>query len=333
MGFAIPRVSPLGESSTVFRSRAAADEVDFFGFALSWPCALLQSLTRAGRCASLEAQPLPWGFIPLQRLRLREPTSPGFASPGTLRLQGSSALLAPFFSRSLHGPVSCRARSWGSPFEAFPFAERGYASRRALTLLPSAQAARGVHRTPRPAPGLYSLRKSVARSPRGPGERLDAPLGFTSPGVSSRVRRPAASRESPPSGLARASHPARAPRSLDHARAGSSPWRPPPLSRFLHLVPAPPGSRSGGPSSWIHPGRRWHRCSCASGSGRHPPLQKSRRIGCRCRNRFARSAPLVYSSLRAATSEFAPHLLFFCGTFHSGWIWSLHRRFADCICG
>ena len=43
--------------------------------------------------------------------------------PGSLRLQGSLALLALSFSTELHGLVSCRARSWGSPFEAFPFAE------------------------------------------------------------------------------------------------------------------------------------------------------------------------------------------------------------------
>jgi hypothetical protein len=83
----------------------------------------LQSFTRAGRCYLSVAAP-PLGFGALQRLRSGEPTQPGFAAPGTLRLQGSSALLAPSFSPKLHGLVSCRARSWASPFEAFPFAER-----------------------------------------------------------------------------------------------------------------------------------------------------------------------------------------------------------------
>ena len=196
------------------------------------------------------------GFGPLQRLRSRQPTVPGFASPGTLRLQGSSALVAPSFCRNLHGRVSCRARSWGLPYEAFPFARRGCASRRTLAHLPSAQAAPGFHHVPRPAPGLCSPRKSVARASRGPAARPDAPLGFALSRGFLPITTAAASRGPPPASLARASHPAPAPRSLDRDRAGSSPWRPPPLLRFLHLVPVPEGSRRPGPSSCFRLGCR-----------------------------------------------------------------------------
>jgi hypothetical protein len=50
---------------------------------------------------------------------------PGIASPGSLRPQGSLALSAPCFSRDLHGPVSCRARSWGSALRSFPLRREG----------------------------------------------------------------------------------------------------------------------------------------------------------------------------------------------------------------
>jgi len=171
---------------------------------------LLQSFTRAGRCFLSVAAP-PLGFRALQRLRSGEPTSPGFAAPGTLRLQGSSALLAPSFSPELHGLVSCRARSWALPFEAFPFAEREPTFRWPLTRMPFARAARGS--SPRSSRGLWVFLAPEVRCP--PVERSPrtarCSLGLLPSRVSSLTRRPPASRQPPLSSFAQASQPVRCP--------------------------------------------------------------------------------------------------------------------------
>jgi len=166
---------------------------------------------------------------------------PGFSRP-------LDALLPPrtprpcFMPRTLVGFV---------PFEAFPFAERGTASRRHLAHMPSARAVERFHALPRLAPGSCSLRKSVARPESGPSGRPAAPLGFTSPGVVPHRdggRLPGASSRGLRRGPVRA---AAAPQSLDRAGVRRSPWRSPPLLRFLHLVPHPGDSRRRDPGSWF----------------------------------------------------------------------------------
>jgi hypothetical protein len=216
---------------------------------------LLQSFTRAGRCFLSVAAP-PLGFRALQRLRSGEPTRPGFASPGTLRLQGSSALLAPSFSPKLHGLVSCRARSWASPFEAFPFAERepplgGLVPTCRSLERPAAFStflARllGLARSGSPLPARGEVPTSSPLLPWA------SPLqGFLPDATVAGL--PTTSSHGLRAGVAAC---LAAPQSLDHIRAGSSPWRPPPLLGFLHLVPHPDDSRSCDPGLWFRLGLR-----------------------------------------------------------------------------
>jgi hypothetical protein len=103
-------------------------------------------------------QPLPWGFVPFSACERGSPLTIGFPTPDSLRLQGSSALLTLCFSPELHGLVSCRARSWASPFGAFPFAEREPASRRILAHLTFTRTARGL--APRSSCGFWALTPS-----------------------------------------------------------------------------------------------------------------------------------------------------------------------------
>lgn len=160
--------------------------------------------------------------------------------PGSLRLQGSLALLALSFSTELHGLVSCRARSWALPFEAFPFAEED--QRLSTRSDPRAVGSSGVRLTPARLARLLG----VARS----GSPLLTRRGFPSrrpllPWVSASagVVLPSATRASflgvPLTSFARALPPSVAPQSLDRTEARRSPWRPPPLARFLHLVRVP----------------------------------------------------------------------------------------------
>jgi len=86
------------------------------------------------------------GFTPLQRLRSLEPTHPELASPGTLRLQGSLALVTRYFSCDLHGSISRRARSWGSALRSVPLPKRDRASRPDLTHMPLARNGRTLTR-------------------------------------------------------------------------------------------------------------------------------------------------------------------------------------------
>lgn len=169
------------------------------------------------------------------------------------------------------------------PFEAFPFAEREFASRRPLPLWPLARTRQGLHRDARPAPGACSLRKSVTAEPRGPGGRLEAPLGF------SPLQGFLPDRDGPrlPARLLSRAWPQPAPQSLDHDRAGSSPERPPPLLRFSHLVPAPVDSWLRRPGLMHSPRRQViSRFLCTPMGAVTQPLPQARRIGCRCRSRF-----------------------------------------------
>lgn len=84
----------------------------------------LQSLTAAG-CRAPLGHGASHGVSFPTALAIAEAHCPGFASPGTLRLQGSLALVTPCFSRDLHGRVSCRARSWVSALRSFPLRREG----------------------------------------------------------------------------------------------------------------------------------------------------------------------------------------------------------------
>jgi hypothetical protein len=76
---------------------------------------------------------LSWGSAPLQRIRQREATCTGFASPGYAAPSGFLSLLTHHSSRSPDGFVSHRRRSWGSALQRFPLPIR---QRRLSTLLP-----------------------------------------------------------------------------------------------------------------------------------------------------------------------------------------------------
>jgi hypothetical protein len=108
--------------------------------------------------ASLSVAAPPLGFRALQRLRTGEPTDNRVSHTRFVAPSGSSALLTLCFSPELHGLVSCRARSWASPFGAFPFAEREPASRRILAHLTFTRTARGL--APRSSCGFWALTPS-----------------------------------------------------------------------------------------------------------------------------------------------------------------------------
>jgi hypothetical protein len=98
--------------------------------------ALLQSLTRTEplvclRCTRRRSvhELLSWGSSPLQRSRRRGATYTGFASPGCAAPSGFLTLLTLSSPRCRSGPVSCRWRSWGSPYRGFPSRTAGRASR------------------------------------------------------------------------------------------------------------------------------------------------------------------------------------------------------------
>jgi hypothetical protein len=98
--------------------------------------ALLQSLTRSGPLARLRHtrrrsvyELLSWGSSPLQRSRRRGATYTGVASPGCAAPSGFLTLLTLSSPRCRSGLVSCRWRSWGSPYRGFPSRPAGRASR------------------------------------------------------------------------------------------------------------------------------------------------------------------------------------------------------------
>lgn len=66
---------------------------------------------------------LSWTLIPYSTHEERRSTSRGNSHPATFRPQGLDTLSTVCSLRSRAGFVSCRRRSWDSPFEAFPSAE------------------------------------------------------------------------------------------------------------------------------------------------------------------------------------------------------------------
>jgi hypothetical protein len=63
---------------------------------------------------------LSWTFVPFSTWGFGSPLLAGFPGPATFRLQGLVTLLTVYSFRARAGPVSCRRRSWDSPFGAFP---------------------------------------------------------------------------------------------------------------------------------------------------------------------------------------------------------------------
>ena len=59
-------------------------------------------------------------MLPFSTSRFGSPPAAGFPGPATFRLQGLATLLTAYSFRARVGLVSCRQRSWDSPFEAFP---------------------------------------------------------------------------------------------------------------------------------------------------------------------------------------------------------------------
>jgi hypothetical protein len=60
------------------------------------------------------------GFRSLQHIKDRRSTLRGLTSPAVFRLQGLATLLTAYSLRARADLVSCRRRSWDSPFGAFP---------------------------------------------------------------------------------------------------------------------------------------------------------------------------------------------------------------------
>jgi hypothetical protein len=178
------------------------------------------------------------GLLPLRRLRSREPTRPGLPRPVRCASR-VRALLTPCFSRDLHGLVSCRARPWG--FALRSVCLRGEGDRLSTTSSPQAVGSYASGLPPRRSPGCRGLLPPEVRCHVAERSRRAArcslglrPLqGFPPDRDGPRL----------PARLLSRAWPQPAPQSLDHDRAGSSPERPPPLLRFLHLLPAPPRSR------------------------------------------------------------------------------------------
>jgi hypothetical protein len=75
-------------------------------------------------------------FLSLQHIRPGRSTHRGFCLPATFRLQGLATLLTVFSLPGLASLVSCRQRSWDSPFEAFPSRKVPPPFPAALTRLP-----------------------------------------------------------------------------------------------------------------------------------------------------------------------------------------------------
>lgn len=225
---------------------------DVSGFELSWPWSPLQSVTGPGRCVPLRVQPPPMGFVPPSALAIAAAHVLGFASPErcTLRVRRPSRRLP---SATTSTALFRAAHARGVlPFGAFSFARRERISRCALALLPLAlrcatSAAPLARLQGLAPPGSPSHDRRVV--PAG-GSML--PWASTSSGVSSRPRWPLASQWPPLTSLG--CEPA--PQSVDRVRAGSSPPRPPPLLRFMHLVLLPVIRSRRDAGSWFHRGLR-----------------------------------------------------------------------------
>ena len=225
-------------------------------------------------------------FAPLRRLRSREPVRPGLPRlvRDTCRVR---ALLASCFSRDLHGLVSCRARPWGSALRSIFL--RGEGGRLSTPSSPLAVGSNASRLPPRRSPGFRGLlppevrRRVAERSRRAARGSLGlSPLqGFPPDHDGPRL----------PACLLSRAWPEPAPQSLDHSRAGSSPERPPPLLRFLHLIPAPVSSWLRRPGLMNSPRRQViSRFLSTPMRAVTQPLPQARRIGYRCRSRFVRPA-------------------------------------------
>lgn len=177
------------------------------GFAIPpWPCALRRGLRgfpnvrcRRGRLSisasssrglaspseldrnrppqPSRVQPLPWGSLPFSACERRSLRFPGLPRPvrSAFRIrQPSWRFASPASSTALFHAAHAR----GSPSEAFPFTERERASRRALTLVPSAQTVRDLLARLARLQGLAPSGSPLHAAPSGPGERPEAPLGL-----------------------------------------------------------------------------------------------------------------------------------------------------------
>jgi hypothetical protein len=63
---------------------------------------------------------LSWAFAPFSTYRIRRSTYRRRSVPASFRPQGLNTLSTAYSLRIPAGPVSCRQRSWDSPFGAFP---------------------------------------------------------------------------------------------------------------------------------------------------------------------------------------------------------------------
>jgi hypothetical protein len=132
---------------------------------------------QTGSLRPLSGAAPPMGFVPLRRLRSRQPTCTGLPHPCV----APSGFVGPLGALLLpRPPRPCFVPRTPVGFTLRSFFLRGEGAHLSMRPCPHAvgSTVRGFRRAPRPAAGLYSHRKSVARPPRGPGGRLDAPLGF-----------------------------------------------------------------------------------------------------------------------------------------------------------
>jgi hypothetical protein len=127
---------------------------DVSGFELSWPWSPLQSMTGPGRCVPLRVQPPPMGFVPLRRLRSRQPTCSGLPRP-SVAPSGFVGPLGAFLLPRPPRPCFVPRTPVGSyPSEPFP-SRGGNASLDAP--LPSCRWLYGVRLPPHPSPGCRAL--------------------------------------------------------------------------------------------------------------------------------------------------------------------------------
>ena len=107
--------------STVFPRRTSVIDIS-----TDQPNPLFEFASSLEFCPANPSQPaaasrlLSWTLLPFSTSRFGSPPAAGFPGPATFRLQGLATLLTAYSFRARVGLVSCRQRSWDSPFEAFP---------------------------------------------------------------------------------------------------------------------------------------------------------------------------------------------------------------------
>lgn len=109
---------------------------------------------------------LPWGLRPFSGHKLAAATYLGFTKPELCCPHRVSHPLKALLRCEPPGPVSCRFRSWGSPFEAHPFTlQTGLATQPCPHDVSSESIHTTVRRRPQHFPGCWGSRRAVGHDP------------------------------------------------------------------------------------------------------------------------------------------------------------------------